>query len=86
MFFTADKGHYLRHRSFPFDMKILWLTFIKVIKLEGAQRLGERMKKALKNNASHRARSTQRKAGYACVQNYERAQFCSHFMPLPGQK
>jgi O-antigen biosynthesis protein WbqP len=29
--------YYLRHRSFLFDMKILWLTFIKVIKREGVQ-------------------------------------------------
>lgn len=27
--------HYLRHRSFLFDMKILWMTFLKVVKREG---------------------------------------------------
>jgi O-antigen biosynthesis protein WbqP len=29
--------YYLRNSSFLFDMKILWLTFIKVIKREGVQ-------------------------------------------------
>ena len=29
--------YYRRHRSFLFDLKILWLTFIKVIKREGVQ-------------------------------------------------
>jgi O-antigen biosynthesis protein WbqP len=29
--------YYLQHRSFWFDMKILWLTFIKVIKREGVK-------------------------------------------------
>jgi O-antigen biosynthesis protein WbqP len=29
--------HYLHHRSFLFDMKILWLTFVKVIKREGVR-------------------------------------------------
>lgn len=27
--------HYLKHRSFLFDMKILWLTLLKVVKREG---------------------------------------------------
>ncbi|HOQ43279.1 MAG TPA: sugar transferase [Smithellaceae bacterium] len=27
--------HYLKHRSFFFDMKILWLTFLKVVRREG---------------------------------------------------
>ena len=27
--------HYLKHRSFLFDMKILWMTFLKVVKREG---------------------------------------------------
>jgi len=26
--------HYLKHRSFLFDMKILWLTLLKVVKRE----------------------------------------------------
>lgn len=29
--------YYLHHRSFFFDMKILWLTFVKVIKREGVR-------------------------------------------------
>jgi len=27
--------YYLKNRSFLFDMKILWMTFLKVIKCEG---------------------------------------------------
>jgi len=37
MLFTADKGYYLYHRFFLFDMKILFLTFSKVIKREGVK-------------------------------------------------
>jgi len=29
--------YYLRNRSFGFDLKILWLTFLKVIRSEGVQ-------------------------------------------------
>ena len=28
-------AYYLKNRSFVFDLKILWMTFIKVVKREG---------------------------------------------------
>ena len=29
--------YYLKHRSFLFDLKILWMTFLKVVKCEGVK-------------------------------------------------
>ncbi len=54
------------------------------LRLEGAQATG-RAEKNLRHLSHAESQSSQRKTSYICVQNYEKAQFCPHFMPLRGR-